>query len=62
MSDTLSDIAPISLKPDAVSWYESTARQRLRLLLDPDTFEEFIGPEQARICACSTCLNSSMMA
>jgi malonate decarboxylase beta subunit len=31
---------------EAVSWYEATARQRLRLLLDPDSFAEFIGPEQ----------------
>ncbi len=49
MSDTPSDIAPISIEPGAVSWYESTARQRLRLLLDPGTFEEFIGPERREI-------------
>src|SRR4029077_14248360 len=30
----------------AVSWYESSARQRVKLLLDPDSFVEFIGPEQ----------------
>ncbi len=29
-----------------VSWYEASARQRLRLLLDDESFEEFIGPEQ----------------
>src|SRR5580692_6982338 len=29
-----------------LSWYESTARQRLAGLLDPDSFVEFIGPEQ----------------
>jgi malonate decarboxylase beta subunit len=29
-----------------LSWYESTARQRLAGLLDPDSFAEFIGPEQ----------------
>lgn len=28
------------------SWYEATARQRLEGLLDGDSFEEFIGPEQ----------------
>jgi malonate decarboxylase beta subunit len=28
------------------SWYESSARDRVRLLLDPGSFEEFIGPEQ----------------
>lgn len=30
----------------AVSWYESTARQRLDGLLDASSFVEFIGPEQ----------------
>lgn len=29
-----------------LSWYESTARQRLAGLLEPDSFVEFIGPEQ----------------
>ncbi|WP_237481049.1 biotin-independent malonate decarboxylase subunit beta [Lichenibacterium dinghuense] len=29
-----------------VSWYEASARQRLRLLLDEDSFVEFVGPEQ----------------
>lgn len=29
-----------------VSWYEASARQRLRLLLDEESFDEFIGPEQ----------------
>jgi malonate decarboxylase beta subunit len=29
-----------------LSWYESTARQRLAGLLDQDSFVEFIGPEQ----------------
>ena len=28
------------------SWYEASARDRVRILLDPGTFEEFIGPEQ----------------
>jgi len=28
------------------SWYESSARDRVRILLDAGTFEEFIGPEQ----------------
>ncbi len=32
--------------PDATSWYEASARQRVRLLLDPDSFREFVGPEQ----------------
>ena len=32
--------------PGGVSWYEASARQRLRLLLDADSFDEFVGPEQ----------------
>jgi malonate decarboxylase beta subunit len=32
-----------------LSWYESTARQRLAGLLDPDSFVEFMGPEQREI-------------
>ena len=27
------------------SWYEATARQRVRALVDPGSFEEFVGPE-----------------
>jgi malonate decarboxylase beta subunit len=30
----------------AASWYESSARQRIMDLLDPDSFVEFLGPEQ----------------
>lgn len=30
----------------AVSWYEASARQRVRWLLDAGSFREFIGPEQ----------------
>lgn len=30
----------------SMSWYESTARQRLAGLLDPHSFTEFIGPEK----------------
>jgi malonate decarboxylase beta subunit len=29
-----------------VSWYEASARQRVRLLLDAGSFTEFVGPEQ----------------
>ena len=29
-----------------VSWYEASARQRVRLLLDEGSFVEFVGPEQ----------------
>ena len=32
--------------PDALSWYEASARQRLAALLDAGTFAEFVGPEQ----------------
>ena len=31
---------------DAQSWYEASARQRLEMLLDANSFLEFIGPEQ----------------
>ncbi|WP_180899153.1 biotin-independent malonate decarboxylase subunit beta [Martelella soudanensis] len=33
----------------SVSWYEISARERVRLLLDPDSFVEFIGPEQREV-------------
>jgi malonate decarboxylase beta subunit len=33
----------------AVSWYEASARERTRLLLDVDSFQEFIGPEKREI-------------
>src|SRR6202166_3857823 len=33
----------------SVGWYEASARQRVRLLLDAGSFEEFIGPEQREI-------------
>ncbi|KQP39266.1 biotin-independent malonate decarboxylase subunit beta [Methylobacterium sp. Leaf104] len=36
----------LSASPLAQSWYEASARARLAGLLDTDTFEEFIGPEQ----------------
>ncbi|HMA49448.1 MAG TPA: carboxyl transferase domain-containing protein, partial [Magnetospirillaceae bacterium] len=31
------------------SWYEASARQRIDALADPNSFEEFIGPEQREI-------------
>lgn len=44
---------PEAAKPSgpghAVSWYEASARERVRLLLDPRTFREFIGPEQREV-------------
>ena len=33
----------------AVSWYEASARTRVRLLLDAGSFVEFIGPEQREV-------------
>ncbi|WP_441251928.1 biotin-independent malonate decarboxylase subunit beta [Tardiphaga sp. 71_E8_N1_1] len=30
---------------ESTSWYEASARQRIQLLLDADSFQEFIGPE-----------------
>ena len=33
----------------AVSWYEASARERVRLLLDVHSFQEFIGPENREI-------------
>ena len=33
----------------AASWYEALARTRLRLLLDPDSFIEFIGPQMREV-------------
>jgi malonate decarboxylase beta subunit len=38
------------LSSDAdLSWYESTARQRVAGLLDPGSFAEFMGPEQREV-------------
>jgi malonate decarboxylase beta subunit len=34
---------------DSLSWYESTARQRVEAFVDPGSFEEFIGPEQREL-------------
>ena len=42
------DWKPVTLSaaPLDQSWYEASARARLAGLLDPESFEEFIGPEQ----------------
>ena len=37
---------PPSIGPSRISWYEATARQRVAALLDPGSFEEFLGPQQ----------------
>lgn len=33
----------------SASWYEASARTRVRLLLDPESFVEFIGPEKREV-------------
>jgi malonate decarboxylase, beta subunit len=39
-----------SAGPDlSTSWYEASARTRVRLLLDPSSFREIIGPEQREV-------------
>ncbi len=35
--------------PDAVSWYEASARKRVEALLDAGSFEEFIGPSERKM-------------
>ena len=45
MSLSPSEATPVSLDAEAVSWYEATARQRVRLILDLGSFDEFLGPE-----------------
>src|SRR5216684_2328907 len=34
---------------ETTSWYEASARQRVRLLLDAGSFKEFIGPEKREV-------------
>ena len=36
---------PLASRNSPVSWYEASARARVRLLLDAGSFQEFIGPE-----------------
>ncbi len=40
---------PLASDPSLISWYEATARQRLAALLDPQSFVEFVGPEQREV-------------
>jgi malonate decarboxylase beta subunit len=43
-------MSTLSVIPRArLSWFEAVARQRLAALLDPGSFEEFIGPEKREI-------------
>jgi malonate decarboxylase beta subunit len=39
-------VVPIVANSKIASWYEASARQRVRLVLDAGSFQEFIGPEQ----------------
>jgi malonate decarboxylase beta subunit len=41
--------AQSAMPPARLSWFEAVARQRLAALVDPGSFEEFIGPEQREI-------------
>ncbi len=43
----MNNVSPkIENRPDgSASWYEASARERIALLLDVDSFKEFIGPE-----------------
>lgn len=38
-----------SINPDALSWYEATARQRVVALTDPGSFREFLPPTERRM-------------
>ena len=38
-----------SIDPDALSWYEATARQRVLALTDPGSFHEFLPPTERRM-------------
>lgn len=38
-----------SIDPDALSWYEATARQRVLALTDPGSFREFLPPTERRM-------------
>lgn len=50
MSATRMRSANVPAGPDrAVSWYEASARTRVRLLLDTGSFSEFIGPEMREV-------------
>ena len=40
---------PKRVRDEAMSWYEASARQRVRSLLDAGSFQEFIGPDVREI-------------
>jgi malonate decarboxylase beta subunit len=39
----------VRIDPDAQSWYEATARQRVAALVDPASFREFLPPTERRM-------------
>jgi malonate decarboxylase beta subunit len=41
--------ATVDEQRKAVSWYEASARERVRLMLDVRTFQEYIGPDKREI-------------
>ncbi len=42
-------MATAKASDERTSWYEASARTRVRLLLDAGSFQEFIGPEQREV-------------
>jgi len=48
-ASTLERGAGAQTQRTAASWYEASARERVRLLLDVHSFREFIGPEERQI-------------
>ncbi|MBS7705691.1 biotin-independent malonate decarboxylase subunit beta [Chelatococcus asaccharovorans] len=42
-------LQPLTAPATVTSWYEASARTRTRLLLDPGSFVEFIGPEKREV-------------
>ena len=42
-------IFPALSRPAGVSWYDSSARQRIEGLMDAGSFEEFVGPEHREL-------------
>jgi len=44
-----SEVPPVAGPDLGTSWYEASARTRVRLLLDPASFSEIIGPEQREV-------------
>jgi malonate decarboxylase beta subunit len=49
MSTAPARTATLSARASTASWYESSARTRVRLLLDAASFVEFIGPEMREV-------------